>query len=680
MQDAHPLDRTVSLGASWYPEMWPETDWPADLARMREVGFNTTRLFEFAWHRFEPREGEFDFDWARRVLDLCHAHGVRAMLGTPTAAPPAWLTRAFPDTLATDSAGRRDTHGRRRHYNHHSAAYRRLCARIVERMARELGRHPAVCAWQVDNEMSGFDYGPETRAAFHAWLRARFGAIEALNAAWGLEFWSQAYDAFETIPFCPADVGGVEIRERHHPSLIMAVARFQNEAWTRFIRDQVDLIRIHSPHPVTTNMVPGLAMDWARHNRLLDRVGFSMYRDVPHYHWNWPNFDRMRAAKPAPYWLLETAPNWSAGGRVWNIHEDAAGMRLMAWMSLLFGGAMVLYWQWREHWAGQEMLHGTLVTATGAWRPGARAAHARIAGEFAAHGEWLLSHPPAPAAIGIVLDSAAACALSIDPTDDEMVYERVWRDTFYLPLAEAHYWRDVIDPDADLDRYRLLVLPLMPIVSADLRARLRAWVERGGCLFIGPLTGHRTEDFTAWRDRALGGLEDLIGATAAGGFTVKGVESRVGVRFAEGGMPMRTRAWCEGFTPAADAAASSVQVLAHYAGGYGDGLAAVVEHRLGRGRVIACGCLPDRERYLALIARLAAAADIKPVAAGSPRVQVVPRLSPGGRPSFGLMNFAREPQTIRVPGARGSDRLTGQHVTDELTLDPLGIMLIEARG
>ena len=82
-------DDLLRIGASWYPELWLAEEWPKDVARMAELGFNMVRLFEFAWHRFEPREGAYDFDWAVQVLDLCRKHGIAVMIGTPTAGPPA---------------------------------------------------------------------------------------------------------------------------------------------------------------------------------------------------------------------------------------------------------------------------------------------------------------------------------------------------------------------------------------------------------------------------------------------------------------------------------------------------------------------------------------------------------------------------------------------------------------
>ena len=194
-------DRQLHLGVSWYPECWSADEWPTDIAKMKELGITLVRLFEFAWKSFEPREGHFQFDWARSILDQCHAAGIKVMLGTPSAAPPAWLSSAYPDILKVD-AGKSRQHGQRKHGSHISTRYRSFCRRIVKHMAQQLGQHPAIHSWQIDNEMAGNDYSAEAVATFHHWLEQRYGSIEALNQRWGLAFWSQAYDTFEQFP-CP---------------------------------------------------------------------------------------------------------------------------------------------------------------------------------------------------------------------------------------------------------------------------------------------------------------------------------------------------------------------------------------------------------------------------------------------------------------------------------------------
>lgn len=657
-------DDAMLIGASWYPEMWPEDEWPMDIARMREIGFNMVRLFEFAWHRFEPREGEYDLGWALRVMDLCHEAGIAVMVGTPTPAPPAWLTSTYPDTLRTDAEGRRKGHGIRCHFSPHSRKYRELSSLLIERMAAALAEHPALHSWQIDNEMGGADFGPEARAAFHAWLEQRYGDIHTLNEEWGLEFWSQAYASFDQVPMPP-----VESPSRHHPSLSLANQHFQNDVWTDFIRQQCDILRAKSDKPITTNMVGNFGgMNWFQHNRLLDRVGTSMYKDVDHYHWNVMQFDRMRAEKPdRPYWHLETAPSWSGGGRVWNIHHSADGIRAMTWMSALLGGSMMLYWQWRQHWAGQEMLHGTLCTATGKWRPN-REAIARIAAEWREHGEWLLAHPPAPSAVGLLISNEAAWAFAATPMEG-LDYLQVWRDAFHQPLCDSHIWRDVIHESADLSKYKVLIIPLMPVLSKDTRRRLVEWVGSGGHLLLGPLTGFRTDEYTVFRDREFGGLEELMGAESALRFTVKDVEDTVSVEFGDGHVA-RVSGTCEGFVPTTGA------VLADYVGGYGDGLPAIVENSFGAGTVTTLGGLVDRATYLKLVRGLLQHAGVVPVAEGDAHVVVVPRAgSDGTVAGYGIVNLKEQEQVILLP-AVGMDLLTGEPQGREVTLPPLAVRLV----
>ena len=48
------------LGVDYYPEQWDEALLDSDLDTIAELGCNVIRIAEFAWHRMEPREGEFD--------------------------------------------------------------------------------------------------------------------------------------------------------------------------------------------------------------------------------------------------------------------------------------------------------------------------------------------------------------------------------------------------------------------------------------------------------------------------------------------------------------------------------------------------------------------------------------------------------------------------------------------
>lgn len=654
--------------------MWPESEWAADVDRMAEVGFTLIRVFEFAWKRFEPQEGAYEFDWARKVLDLLHQRGIQVMLGTPTAAPPSWLTSAYPEVLGVNKNGKRKTHGMRKHYNPHSTRYRDFSRRITAQMVKELGDHPAVHSWQIDNEMSGFDYGPETQNRFHQWLETQYGTIDHLNETWALQFWSQAYDRFDQIPLVVSNVGSIEQPERHHPSLMMAIARFQNQAWTSFMQEQLEEIRKGPDRPVTTNMTGFIgAMDWPRHFKGLDRSGASMYADLNYYHYKFCVMDLLRGQKSEPYWLLETAPNWSGGGPVWNIHHDPRGIRAFTWLSMLMGGSMVLYWQWRSHWAGQEMQHGTCVNQNGDWMPG-KETWQTLAREFREHGAFLIEYPAGRGPVGILCDSESAWYNSIDPIDPSNQYANRLRDEIQMPLVQRHLHRDLVHPDADFDAYRVLIVPWMACLPKETRDRLGEWVKKGGRLLLGPHTGVRTEETTLWLGSEYGGLEEWMGATQSVRFTPHWVEDLQDVVFTNG-QRCHPKIWCEAFEPHGD-----TEVLARYEGGYGDGSPAVLSHSYGEGRVITLGTSLDETCYLSVLQILLDETGVSPLASGGDRVLVIPRVDPKGNVAgLGIVNTRKESQTILIHHA-GRDLLTGEYLQKEVDLSPLQVRLLDCRG
>ena len=66
---------------------------------------------------------------------------------------------------------------------------------------------------------------------------------------------------------------------------------------------------------------------------------------------------------------------------------------------------------------------------------------------------------------------------------------------------------DVIDQTADFCPYHAIIMPLLPMVFRPTKDRLKQWVQEGGHLLLGPWTGHRTEELTAWTDQEFVGLE-----------------------------------------------------------------------------------------------------------------------------------------------------------------------------
>jgi len=126
----------MNFGCDYYPEHWPEEKWKKDAQMMAEAGFNIVRLAEFAWSKLEPAEGQYDFSWLDRAIKVLSENRIRVILGTPTAAPPAWLARKYPIIFRVDEKGVRSSFGGRRGYCPNSSIYRDYSQKIVLELAR----------------------------------------------------------------------------------------------------------------------------------------------------------------------------------------------------------------------------------------------------------------------------------------------------------------------------------------------------------------------------------------------------------------------------------------------------------------------------------------------------------------------------------------------------------------
>lgn len=89
---------------------------------------------EFAWSSLEPRQDVYRFGWLHRAIAEIVRHGVSGVLGTPTAAPPAWLTQSYPDTLCVDQDRHRAQHWNHQQFSLASTRYRALVRDIVRRL------------------------------------------------------------------------------------------------------------------------------------------------------------------------------------------------------------------------------------------------------------------------------------------------------------------------------------------------------------------------------------------------------------------------------------------------------------------------------------------------------------------------------------------------------------------
>jgi beta-galactosidase len=195
-----PKKDLTTVGVYYYPEHWDQSQWDRDLKKIAEMGFEFTHFGEFAWAQLEPQEGVYDFKWLDKAVGIAAKYNLKIIMCTSTATPPVWLVRKHPDILATYEDGTKTDHGSRQHASFSSNYYRAYSLKMIEQLAKRYGNNKNIIGWQVDNEPSRFlDYGTDAQQRYRNWLKEKYGTIDALNQAWGNNFWSGTYSDFSQI-------------------------------------------------------------------------------------------------------------------------------------------------------------------------------------------------------------------------------------------------------------------------------------------------------------------------------------------------------------------------------------------------------------------------------------------------------------------------------------------------
>lgn len=657
--DAAPL----LLGVAWYPEQWPEAQWEHDLALMEAAHVRVVRIGEFAWSRMEPREGQYDFAWMDRAIAAAARHHMVVVLGTPTAAPPAWLTQAYPDTLRVGQDGVRDEHGNRQQFSFASARYRRFAHAIAEQMAQRYGRNPHVVGWQLDNEYAQASFDPEAKAQFHAWLQRKYGSIEELNRRWATAYWSQTYNDFAQIPVH---------EDGQNPALLLEWKRFVSDTWTDYSRNQIDAIRPHAdPRQfITTNTMGWFAgFDAYTVHGVFDIAAWDDYVAGERYDWvdNAARHDLTRGYKQRNYWVMETQPgfvNW----RATNVALRKGQVRAMAWQAVAHGADAVSYWQWRAAPNGQEEYHGTLVGADGEPVP-VYAEIQQVGAEFAKAGAALAGTTPhADVALINDFDSRWALGFQKHSADFDPVMQM---KSFYRPLRQQAQVVDVVSALAPLEGYKLVVAPSLNVLSEAQAQRLKAYVERGGHLVLGPRSAMKNADNGLQPQRQPGPLGELLGGRVQQFYAL---DKPIPVAGAAG--EGTAKIWAEQLQ--ARAAQTEVPLRYGQANGWLDGEPAVLTRRVGKGRISYVGAWLDDATLDRLTGDWLRDAQVRAPLADVPADVEVGVRSDGRRRVLVLINHGSEAQQVRLPAPMRS--LLGAGVaSDVVQLAPEDVAVLDDR-
>jgi len=642
---AQPAAQPLRFGAAWYPEQWPEQRWDADLQLMEDAHMNVVRVAEFAWSTLEPSEGHFDFTWLDHAVALAAKHHIAVVLGTPTAAPPAWLTSKYPETLRVNEDGKRAEHGNRQHFSFTSHQYRLLSAKIALEMAKHFGHNPNVIGWQIDNELAAPSFDPSSRQQFHLWLKHRYGTIAELNRRWATAYWSQTYDSFDQIPVHS---------KGENPALLLDWKRFVTDTWGDYVANQVHAIR---PNAVASQFITTNTMHWFQGfdhymlHRALDLAAWDDYYPDGHLDptLNAVLHDLVRGFKQRNFWVMETQPGFVNWGPV-NATLPPGVTREMAWQAVGHGADAVFYWQWRSALNGQEEYHGSVVGVDGTPVP-IYAEIQQTGAEFERTSKALAGTTP-HAVVAILQSYDSHWAIDFQKHSQKFDYETQITDIYRVlqPLAQTI---DILSPDADLTRYKVVFAPALNVISDATAKNLLAYVQQGGQLLLGPRSGMKDGDDALQPERQPGPLAVALGGHVAQYYAL---DKPVEITGSLGSGSVEV--WAEELA----LTASDAKVLMTYAAtaGWLANKPAAIEHKYGKGSITYIGATLDSGLMKSVVFSVLHMAGVEPILPGVPtEVELMERSSPGGAKIWIFINHGAGTQRVETR-QEGTELLTGK--------------------
>jgi beta-galactosidase len=666
-------------GGDYNPDQW--LDRPDilkdDIELMKLSHTNTFSVGIFAWSALEAEEGVYTFEWLDEIIDNIYKMGGRVILATPSGARPAWMSQKYPEVLRVNGSRVKQLHGGRHNHCFTSGVYRDKTQQLNRLLAERYGNHPALLMWHISNEYGGECHCEQCQHAFRGWLKKKYDHdLKSLNDAWWGPFWSHTFSDWSQIE-SPSSIGESMVH-----GLNLDWRRFITDQTISFFENEIVPIKEITPNvPITTNfmadthdLIPFQALDYSKFAKHLDVISWDAY---PAWHNDWESTadlamkvgfinDLYRSLKQQPFLLMESTPS----GVNWHPVNKAKrpGMNLLSSMQMIAHGSdSIMYFQWRKSRGSSEKFHGAVVDHD-------NSSENRVFKEVAK--------------VGQTLEKLSEVVGTNRPSDVAILYD--WENNWaindaqgfgletkrYPQTLQQHYrtfWErdipvDVITKEQDFSAYKLLIVPMLYLVSEETISRLKTFVANGGTLVMTYISGIVNEHDLTY----LGGwhkdLQEIFG--------MKPVETDTYYPNDKNYVSYRNETYeLKDYATVIDINTANVEGL--YQEDFYANTPAVTSHQYEKGKSYYIGARLDdqfhRDFYDVLIKDLSLES-VFPIIHGK-GVSVQVRQDQENDYIF-VMNFTEEQQLVTFE-SNVKDLITGEEITGNLTLEKYEVRIVE---
>ena len=634
--------KELLYGAAYYDEYMPYDRLEKDVAMMKKAGINTVRIAESTWSTCEPQEGVFDFSHVTRVMDAMEEAGINVIIGTPTYAVPTWMVKAYPDVLAETVKGR-GIYGARQIMDITHPVYRYYAERVIRKLMEVSAHRKCVIGFQLDNETKYYGTaGKNVQLGFVKYLREKFNNdLDALNHAFGLDYWSNRINAWEDFPDVRGTINGslgAEF-EKYQRSLVEEFLGWQAEIVSEYKRE--DQFITHNLDFEWRGYSYGVQPD-VDHFKCAKHLTFA---GVDIYH---PTQDALtgaeiafggdliRSLKNDNYLVLETEAQGYPG---WTPYDGQ--LRLQAYSHLATGALGVMYWHWHSiHNSFETYWRGLLshdMEENAVYR------EACIIGNEFRKLSPVLSGFKKNSKVAIMVNNESLTALKwfgieADAAGNNGIrYNDVVR-WIYDALYKMNIECDIIYSEStDIEKYKAIILPAMYVADEKLLKRLKDYTAQGGTLIATFKTAFANENVKVYPGRQPHILNEVFGIyyqqfTFPKNVTLTGFES--GAPEAEHFMELLM--------------SEGAETVLSYQHPNWKKYAAVTRHAYGKGEAWYIGCMFEEKYLQQLFARILGENGIHAAAPEQFPVIVREGINEKGEKIRFYLNYAWEEQKIKV--------------------------------